>query len=73
MGCDQDWPSLMNTRTRTWEPPAVIKVAIGAETKSASHSETSAGLTEPRPPSPPATKFGFSFEMAFPMSARSEQ
>ena len=35
----------------TWEPPTVVKVAIGAETKTASHSETSAGLAEPGPPS----------------------
>jgi len=58
---------------RSWEPPAVTKVAIGAETRSAPQGENSAGLTEPRPPSPPATKLGFSFEMAFPMSSRSEQ
>ncbi len=57
----------------TWEPPTVVKVAIGAETKTASHSETSAGLAEPGPPSVPATKLGFAFEMAFPMSSRSEQ
>lgn len=51
-----------------WEPPVVTRVAIGAETKSAPPSNGS--LVEPQPPSPPATKFGFSFEMAFPMSAR---
>jgi len=54
-----------------WEPPVVTRVAIGAETKSAPTGNGS--LVEPRPPSPPATKFGFSFEMAFPMSARSEK
>jgi hypothetical protein len=59
-------------RRSTWEPPAVRKVAIGAETKSALQSKSDAGLAEPRPPSPPATKFGFSFEMAFPMSTRTE-
>ena len=57
----------------TWQPPVVTKVAIGAETKSATPREASLGLTEPSPPSPPATKFGFSFEMAFPMSARTEK
>ena len=57
----------------TWEPPVVTKVAIGAETKSAPESKKNAGLTEPQPPSPPATKLGFAFEMAFPMSSRSEQ
>ena len=54
----------------TWEPPAVKRVAIGAETKSGSQGEDKPGLTEPRPPSSPATKLGFSFEMAFPLSAR---
>lgn len=53
-----------------WEPPVVTKVAIGAKTKS---PPVSNNLAEPRPPSPPATKFGFSFEMAFPMSARIEK
>jgi hypothetical protein len=57
----------------TWEPPIITKVAIGVETKAASQSKTSAGHVAPRPPSPPATKLGFAFEMAFPMSARSEQ
>lgn len=60
-------------RSSTWQPPVATKVAIGAETKSATAREASLGLTEPSPPSPPATKFGFSFEMAFPMSARTEK
>ena len=53
-----------------WEPPAVRKIAIGAETKSAVSRQDNRALAEPQPPSPPATKFGFSFEMAIPMSAR---
>lgn len=61
-----------DNRRSSWEPPTVTKVAIGAETKSALENESNAGLAEPRPPSPPATKFGFSFEMAFPMSTRTE-
>jgi len=56
-----------------WEPPTVTKVAIGAETKAEPQSESSVGLPGPRPPSAPATKLGFAFEMAFPLSARSEQ
>ena len=60
-------------RRNAWEPPVVTKVAIGAETKSTPESGNSAGLTEPQPPSLPATKLGFAFEMAFPMSSRSEQ
>jgi hypothetical protein len=61
-------------RRNAWQPPVVTKVAIGAETKSTPDRETgNTGLTEPQPPSPPATKLGFAFEMAFPMSSRSEQ
>jgi hypothetical protein len=60
-------------RHGTWEPPAVTKVAIGAETKSAVGGENHSGLSEPQPPSPPATKLGFSFEMAFPLAARSKK
>lgn len=56
---------------KTWEPPVATKIAMGAETKSAVPGE--GDLTEPRPPSSPATKLGFSFEMAFPMSARTEK
>ena len=54
-----------------WEAPVVTKVAISAGTKSASVNESS--LAEPQAPSSPATKLGFSFEMAFPMSARTEK
>jgi hypothetical protein len=56
-----------NEQRTSWEPPVVTKVAIG-ETKWTRPGEGSP--TEPRPLSSPATKFGFSFEMAFPMSAR---
>ncbi|HUL90614.1 MAG TPA: hypothetical protein VLU23_20830 [Pseudolabrys sp.] len=56
-------------RRSAWEPPVITKVEIG-ETKSAYPRDVSPN--EPRPPSSPATKFGFSFEMAFPMSARIE-
>jgi len=59
-----------NERRRAWEPPTITKVEIGA-TKS-THADVS-GSAGPQPPSPPATKFGFSFEMAFPMSARFEK
>jgi hypothetical protein len=65
-------PDRINNEQRTaWEPPTIRKVAIGAETKSAAQGENNnAALTEPQPPSFPSTKFGFSFEMAIPMSAR---
>ncbi|HEY6702007.1 MAG TPA: hypothetical protein VI137_14555 [Pseudolabrys sp.] len=59
-----------NERRTSWESPAVRKVAIGAETKSAAQGQDNAARAEPQPPSAPATKFGFSFEMAIPMSAR---
>ena len=60
-----------NEQRTPWEPPTVRKVAIGAETKSVTQAEhNDAALTEPQPPSSPSTKFGFSFEMAIPMSAR---
>jgi hypothetical protein len=54
-----------------WEPPIVTQVTIDAQTKSA--TARAGSFPEPRPPSSPATKLGFSFEMAFPMSARTEK
>ena len=59
-------------RNRSWEPPAVTKVAI-ADTKSPAPLTNDAGLAEPQPPSEPATKLGFSFEMAFPLAARTKK
>jgi hypothetical protein len=63
-----------------WQPPAVTKLAIGTETKSAPEKEQGAGrdaravgrptVVHPEPPAAPTTKFGLSFEMAFPLSAR---
>ena len=35
-----------------WGPPAVKKIAIGAETKSAVQDQDNPTLTEPPPPSP---------------------
>jgi hypothetical protein len=67
---------------RAWEPPAVTKLAIGTETKLARGNEQRFGLetsgsgqprfNHPRPPAAPTSKFGFSFEMSFPLSARME-
>ena len=67
---------------RAWEPPAVTKLPIGTETKLARGNEQRPGLQNscsgqlrfdhPRPPAAPASKFGFSFEMSFPLSARME-
>jgi hypothetical protein len=54
-----------------WEPPAVTKLPIGTQTKSAlSGGSGQAKPSEPQPLPAPATKLGFSFEMAFPLSAR---
>jgi hypothetical protein len=66
-------------RRRAWEPPTVTRLAIGTETKSQGQSATSnapaPAQTQPAEPSPPArpdSKLGFSFEMGFPLSARTE-
>ena len=56
---------------RAWEPPVVTKLAIGTETKSARVNARSDDQPKsPQPPAAPATKLGFAFEMAFPLSAR---
>ena len=57
-----------------WAPPAVKRLAIGAETGARSASGPGAAApAQPSPPADPATKLGFSIEMAFPLSARLEQ
>jgi hypothetical protein len=56
-----------------WEPPVVTALAIGAETKSARQNQESPGFAEPQPPTPPATKLGFSFEMSMPLAARTDR
>jgi hypothetical protein len=58
---------------RAWEPPAVKRLAIGAETASPHVAGQGADAAQPSPPADPATKLGFSIEMAFPLSARLEQ
>ena len=59
-------------RSNTWEPPAVTKTAI-TETKSPAPATNDPALAEPQPPSEPATKLGFSFEMAFPLASRTKK
>jgi hypothetical protein len=56
---------------RAWKAPVFTAVSIRAETKSGAEN-AAAQLPEPQPPAAPATKLGFSFEMAFPLSARFE-
>lgn len=59
-------------QNNTWEPPTVTKTPI-AETTSPSPATNDPALAEPQPPSEPATKLGFSFEMAFPLAARTKK
>ena len=66
-----------------WEPPVVTEVPIRSETQFVAESGRIAALerfssdqstvAHPEPPGPPATKLGFWFEMAFPLSARTEK
>jgi hypothetical protein len=56
---------------RTWQPPALTKLAIGTETKSGQTAARGA-RPEPSPPAAPDSKFGFSFEMALPLATRTD-
>ena len=65
---------------RPWQPPALIELPIGSETRAAAANQrndmgaqaSGQGLAEPEAPAAPAAKFGFSIEWAFPLSARWE-
>jgi hypothetical protein len=62
-------------KRRAWQPPVLTVLPIGRETKSSHRNAAQASVSsqaEPQPPAPPATKLGFSFEWAFPLSARFE-
>lgn len=54
-----------------WQAPTVSKVMIGAATRSPAAADAPEAQ-HPQPPAEPASKLGFSFEMAFPLSARVE-
>jgi hypothetical protein len=54
---------------RAWKAPTLTVVAIRAEAKSAK-SPGASQSAQPQPPAAPASKLGFAFEMAFPLSAR---
>ncbi|HWV42892.1 hypothetical protein [Pseudorhodoplanes sp.] len=56
---------------RAWEAPAITELPIATETAAAA-SSASEEAGPPSPPASPATKLGFSFEMSFPLSARTE-
>jgi hypothetical protein len=55
---------------RAWEAPTVTTIAINTATKSPAENGQTA--VQPSPPAPPASKLGFSIEMGFPLSARTE-
>lgn len=57
---------------RAWEPPAITKLPINRITNSPAGADD-AIPEEPNSPSQPATKLGFSFEMALPLSSRSQK
>ena len=58
---------------RAWERPAVRRLPISAATRTGGVAGHGAGApAQPSPPADPATKLGFSIEMAFPLSARLE-
>jgi hypothetical protein len=73
MKSDRSFPG----KGRPWVAPTVTKLAIGTETKSPDVEPGLGGSAatknaEPQPPATPATKFGFSLEWSFPLSARAE-
>ncbi len=59
-----------NATRRAWEPPVVKKLTLAAQKKS---GPDSGPTVAPQAPAAPESKLGFSFELAFPLSARTEQ
>jgi hypothetical protein len=58
-----------------WEAPVIVELPIGSVTRfagAANPSPDCAARTNPPPPATPSTKLGFSFEMSFPLSVRTE-
>jgi len=53
---------------RSWKAPTVAVITARAKAKPARAGHSA----QPQPPAAPATKLGFAFEMAFPLSARFE-
>jgi hypothetical protein len=56
---------------RAWHAPTITKLPIGTATK-APRAKGALPPAEPSPPAEPASKLGFTFEMGFPLSARTE-
>jgi len=71
-------PSTSDTHP-AWEAPVFTKLPLAARTKSSGTAgpdtadRGSSPAPEPEAPGQPLSKLGFSFEMAFPMSSRSEK
>jgi hypothetical protein len=59
-----------NATRRVWEPPVVKKLTLASPKKTGPDSGTAVA---PQAPAAPESKLGFSFELAFPLSARTEQ
>ncbi len=55
---------------RPWEPPALVEMKIGTQTKSGRDLEDATRPKEPPQPAAPTTKLGFYFEWGFPLSSR---
>ena len=57
-----------------WEAPAFTKLPIANRTGSGANvASDPPRVVEPAAPGQPLSKLGFSFEMAFPMSSRSDK
>lgn len=60
---------------RAWQAPALVDLPINSQTKFAranSQSVDAGSTANPEPPAAPSSKLGFSFEMSFPLSARTD-
>jgi hypothetical protein len=55
---------------RAWDAPVMTETPIATGTKAATNDRQPA--SPPPPPASPSTKLGFSFEMSFPLAARTE-
>lgn len=65
-------PSNPRSAVRTWKPPVITKLRIDRQTMSGAEAND-AVPAEPDLPGQPATKLGFSFEMALPLSSRAQK
>jgi hypothetical protein len=57
---------------RAWQAPAITELPISSKTRSTATAAASRDRSNPPPPAAPTTKLGFSFEMSFPLSVRTE-